>query len=324
MQKLIFPGFLLTILFSFSSQAQSTSLTDSIRNAALFPVIRTGNSSQLEKMLTDGASSNAVSEGYSALMAAALNGTAEEMKILMKHGADINYRNEDSVTALWLAIPDYNKCELLLNAGVNPQTPGKGGYMPIVKLATSPGMADLMNLFVSKGAILKKSAPDNYLMYNAALTNDTAMLGICIRAGLHVNDTTYFGDYPIFNALGNRSFKTFKMLVDNGADVNVQSITSLTRNTATPLMFAALSNDHQAFFYLLDHGADPNQKSVIGMTTLMYAMQAQEDDPEITKYLLDHGANPSDKLKDGTDALYYASKMGDTESVRLIKSQLKP
>ena len=315
---------LLAVTIENASHAQPpASTTDSIKNAALFSVIRSGNTIELEKMLTTGASSNAVLQGYSALMAAALNGSVEEMKILLNHGADLNYMNADSVTALWLAVPDYDKSSLLLSAGANPQTPAKGGYRPIVKLATTPGSAPLMRLFVAKGALLKESAPDGYLMYNAALTNDTTMLDICIRAGLNVNDTTYLKDYPIFSALSNKSFNTLKMLVQNGADVNVQDTSSILRNTATPLMFAASNNDHQAFFYLLDHGADPNIKSMLGMTTLMCAMQAESDDPEITKILFARGAKASDKMIDGSDALYFAVKMGNTESVRLIKSQLK-
>ncbi len=315
---------LLAVIIENASHAQPpASTTDSIKNAALFSVIRLGNTIELEKMLTTGASSNAVLQGYSALMAAALNGSVEEMKILLNHGADLNYMNADSVTALWLAVPDYDKSSLLLSAGANPQTPAKGGYRPIVKLATTPGSAPLMRLFVAKGALLKESAPDGYLMYNAALTNDTTMLDICIRAGLNVNDTTYLKDYPIFSALSNKSFNTLKMLVQNGADVNVQDTSSILRNTATPLMFAASNNDHQAFFYLLDHGADPNIKSMLGMTTLMCAMQAESDDPEITKILFARGAKASDKMIDGSDALYFAVKMGNTESVRLIKSQLK-
>jgi ankyrin repeat protein len=322
MFKRIFPALLLLTL-SQNDIAQPAPSSDSIKNAELFQIIRQGNVSALEKSLANGASPNAVLEGYSALMAAALNGTAEEMKILLFHGSDLDYMNADSVTALWLAIPDYDKTVLLLNAGANPQTPGKGGYMPIVKLSTSYGSAPLMKLFIEKGAICKKSAPDNYLLYNAALTDDTAMLGICIREGLHVNDTTYSGDYPILNLLVGKCFNTLQMIVENGADVNVAATAGLIHNTYTPLMMAALSNDHRSFFYLLNHGADPNRKSSKGMTTLMYAMQAEEDDPEITRALLDRGANPADKMADGTDALYFAEKMGNTESVKLIKDKMK-
>jgi ankyrin repeat protein len=319
----ILSGLILSGLFTGSSCAQAPSQSDSIKNIALFQIIRTGNTKELEKSLANGANSNGMLEGYSALMAAALNGSAEEMKILMAHGAHINFMNEDSVTALWLAVPDYDKTVLLLDAGADPQIRGKGGYTPIVKLATTYGSAPLMKIFIERGLDLKKAAPDNYLLYNAALSDDTAMLGICIRGGLNVNGTTMSGNYPIIGLLTNKSFNTLRMLVANGANVNAEDDEGLIKNTCTPLMLAALSNDRQSFFFLLDHGADANRKSSKGMTTLMYAMQAETDDPEITKALLDRGANPSDKMADGTDALYYAEKMGNTESVKLIRSRLK-
>ena len=171
--------------------------------------------------------------------------------------------------------------------------------------------------------ILRQSAPDNYLLYNAVITDDTAMVALCIRGGLHVNDTTFTGDYPILNSLVDKCFNSLQMLVENGANVNVLATAGLIHNTYTPLMLAALSNDHQAFYYLLNHGADPNLRSSKGMTTLMYAMQAETDDPEITRTLLDLGANPAEKMDDGTDALYFAEKMGNTESVKLIKNKLR-
>ena len=147
-----------------------------------------------------------------------------------------------------------------------------------------------MKLFIDKGAVLKKSAPNNFLIYNAAMTNDTAMLGICIRAGLSLNDTMCINDRPLMASIYGKNFQTLKMLVDHGADVNLDGTFMVIKNNYTPLMLA---------------------------------MQAEEDDPEITRALLKYGVNPAEKMSDGTDALYYAEKRGNTESVMLIKNQLK-
>jgi ankyrin repeat protein len=322
MFRQLFSGLFLVVLCIHNGIAQPDSASDSIKNLKLFQVIRTGDTTALNRSLADGASANGVMEGYSALMAAALSGSIAEMNILIAHGADINFVNADSVTALWLAVPDFQKTVLLLNAGANPQISGKGGYTPIVKLALTPESAPLMKLFIEKGAILKKSAPNNSLMYNAALTNDTAMLGICIRAGLSLNDTTSFNDRPLIACLYSKRYNNLKMLVEAGADVNLDGTMMVIKNNYTPLMLAALSGDRQSVIFLLNHGANPNKKSPLGMTALMFAMQSDEDDPEITRLLLDHGVDPSEKMPDGSDALYFAEKRGNTESVILIKSQL--
>jgi ankyrin repeat protein len=255
-------------------------------------------------------------------MASALNGSAEQMKILIEHGANVNHQNESGITALWLAVPDRNKTLLLLDhdADVSQQI---NGYGVLAKLAAIPGSIDLFHLLIGKGADLKKSAPKNFLLYYAASSGDTAIVGFLIRNGYNPNDSTDFGDYPINNALAFRNFATVKMLVENGANVNAHPMSLINFDPLigfTPLMNASLFNDKPSFFYLLEHGADPNLKTKNGFTALMLLQQSETiDDPEMTLALIDHGAIVSEKAKDGTDALFYARKKGNTRSLELLK-----
>ena len=191
------------------------------KTIALFNAIRSGSSAELQAQLTSGASANDSLNGYSALMAAALSGSVDQMKELIGHGANVNHQSSNGVTALWLAVPDREKTKLLLDKGADPNHIVQG-YGVLVKLAAMPGTIDLFHLLVDKGADLKKMAPDNFLLYNAASSGDTSILGFLIRSGLNVNDTVAFGDYPINNAEAFRSFPALKMLVDNGANVNVK------------------------------------------------------------------------------------------------------
>jgi ankyrin repeat protein len=294
-------------------------------STALLDAIRTGSTAELKRVIADGAQVNAIHGSYSALMAAALNGTAEQIKILLEKGADVNYADADSITALWLAIPDAEKTKLLLDHGANPALRCKEGYTVLVKLAFMPGTFDVFKMLVDKGADPKKSAPDNLLLYNAAASGDTAILGFLIRSGLSVNDTVVFGDYPINAAMAYRTFGTLKMLVDNGANVNAapKTIGTLTPLAGcTPLMFAGLNNVPQSFFYLLEHGADPNIKNNRGYTALMMLQQSEKDDPAMTAGLIEHGADISFKAPDGTDALFYALQKGNTKSVELLKKHI--
>ncbi|HSZ86020.1 MAG TPA: ankyrin repeat domain-containing protein [Puia sp.] len=306
-------------LFSQSSSA----LVTSAKTTALFQAIRSGSSDELNKQFSTGADANDSLEGYSALMAAALNGSTEQMKILIEHGANVNHQNTNGITALWLSVPDWDKTILLLNHGadVNHQIEG---YNVLSKLAAIPGSINLFHLLVEKSAEIKNSAPKNFLLYNAASSGDTAIVGFLIRSGLNVNDSTTFGDYPINNALTFRSFATLKMLVDNGANVNVHTMSVQTNFDAlvgfTPLINAALFGDKRSFFYLIEHGADPNLKTKNGFTALMLLQQSETiDDPEMTLALINHGAIVSEKAKDGTDALFYARKKGNTQSAELLK-----
>ncbi|MEJ0082520.1 MAG: ankyrin repeat domain-containing protein [Puia sp.] len=134
-------GFLL--LFAFQSicltvPAQKT-VTGSAKNGhlILFDAIRSGSSEELKNALADGANENDSLMGYSALMMAALEGTADQMTILINHGARVNDTTRNGITALWLALPDMEKITLLLDHGADIHHT-ISGYGILVKLATMP------------------------------------------------------------------------------------------------------------------------------------------------------------------------------------------
>jgi ankyrin repeat protein len=286
----------------------------------LFGAIRSGKAAALEQQLSTGTDANDSLDGYSALMAAALDGSADQMSLLIRNGANVNYENSRHITALWLAVPDKEKTALLLDHGADVNHLVEG-YSVLTKCASSPGSLDLIRMLIAKGADPRKSAPDNSLLYQAAGSGDTAILGLVIRLGFKVNDTTSFGDYPINFALAFRNFPTLKMLVDSGADVNARSIyiKSLPALVGiTPLMAAALYADRASLLYLLEHGADPNLKTRMGMTALMLLEQSETDYPEMTLALLDHGADPAVKAPDGSDARSFALRSGFSKSTALL------
>jgi ankyrin repeat protein len=293
-------------------------------NKALFEVIRSGSSDALEAMLSRGADANDTLDGYSALMLAALSGTRDQMNILISHGAKVDYADAGGLTALWFAVPDWDKAVLLLDHGANPQRPSAEKYTVLAKLASIPGTVRLCQLLIDRGADPKKSGPDNMLLYNAASSCDTAVLGLLLGYGLHVNDTISSGDYPINAALNYRCFASVKMLVDHGADVNVRPMSFQLdpTNGVTPLMLAAGNGDRPCINYLLDHGANPNLKSKNGYTALMYLQQSERDEPEMTLALIRHGASVSVKKPDGDDALVLAQKKGNTKSAEILKKYM--
>jgi ankyrin repeat protein len=313
-------SFLCCVLFILQIVAQQSSQTPK-SPGSLFDAIRSGSVLQLQHALDNGAGVNDSLNSYSALMAATLNGSVAQMKLLIDRGANVNYQSVDGTTALWLAVPDWNKTNLLLAHGADVNHKVQG-YGILVKLAAIPGSMNLFHLLISKGCKLKESASDNYLVYNAAMSGDTAILGFLLQNGFNASDSVSFGDYPINNAISYRSFPALKMLVDNGANVNVRQWIEQGLDVFkgfTPLMFAALEHDKPSFTYLIEHGADVNAKNKHGETPLMLLEQSETDDPEMTMALIKHGARVADKAIDGTDALYYAKEKGNTPSVAILE-----
>jgi ankyrin repeat protein len=287
----------------------------------LFNAIRSGSSDELNHALTNGANANDSLKGYSALMYATLDGTAEQMSILISHGANVNYQNSDSITALWLALPDMDKIAVLLNQGAEISHK-IDGYGILAKLTMMPGTTKIFQYLITRGADPTHSSADNLLLFNAAETGDTALLGAVLRLGFKVNDTTSFGEAPINAALQFRTAATLKMLVEHGANVNFQNLHEQNLPAAigfTPLMNAALANDKESFLFLLDHGADPNMRSKSGVTALILLEQSDTDDPEMTLALIKHGAMVDYKEPDGSDALYFAKQKGNTPTVALLQ-----
>ncbi|MEO5592319.1 MAG: ankyrin repeat domain-containing protein [Chitinophagaceae bacterium] len=317
-RQVLLPVFMM--LFYFADLTAQSAPSDSIRNLQLFQAIRSGEAAPLQAILQAGAHPNGTLNGYSPLMAAALNGTRDAMKILIEHGADVNYFNQDSISAIWLAVPDYDKTDLLINSGANVQQLSREHNNVLVKLAAVPGSAALMRRLIDKGCNVRGSGVANDIMYNAALSGDTAIVGLLIRKGVSVNDTSILGDYPVNAATNYRCFQTLKMLVDNGADVNVSPKHGILPLFAgiTPLMWAALSNDKPSFYYLLEHGADAKATSPRGYSTLMFLAMSEADDPDMTLALIKKGVSPAVKAFDETDALHYAMLKGNTKSVEIL------
>lgn len=305
--------------------AQSTTQPPTVQPApndtALFTAIRSGDLTALRQCLDAGSDANAILDGFSALMVATLAGTPGQMKLLLDRGANVHYVDADSITALWLAIPDPERTILLLDHGANPNWLSKQLYTPLVKLVNFPGTTPLFQTLVARGADPKRAARDNTLLYTATGTNDTTLVGMLLRLGFHPNDTVFSGDHPMSMALLYRCFNIVKLLVEHGADVNARTpqVFLPAFRGLTPLMMAALADDEASFFYLLDHGARVNEKSGIGYTTLMYVQSGEIDHPAMTNALLTRGATVSDKEPGGEDAITLASKKGNTQSLQLLR-----
>ena len=103
--------------------------------------------------------------------------------------------------------------------------------------------------------------------------------------------------------ISNIYLEIIKVLLDNGADINVKN-----NEGKTVLHLASSSGRHEVVKVLLDNkGADIDAKDNQGRTALMVA--SVWNDFEIVTSLVDKGAEINAKDKDGKTALMWAEEM---------------
>ena len=91
---------------------------------------------------------------------------------------------------------------------------------------------------------------------------------------------------PLLWASGRHNFKdgsTLRLLLDHGADINVQN-----RVGRTPLHRASFNGALEVVRLLLEHGADVEAKNIVGETALQEAADRGHDN--VVKLLREHGA----------------------------------
>jgi ankyrin repeat protein len=146
--------------------------------------------------------------------------------------------------------------------------------------------------------------------YRAIRANDLTRLSALIKSGADVNTRDVRDETPLMYAAWVGSANAMKLLLEAGAQVNLQS-----QAGATALIWSATEIDKVKL--LVDHGADVNLATKRGRTALLVAAMS-EPSADIVKLLIAHGANLKavDFLK--TTPLRAATLGNDTETIRLL------
>ncbi|MGY0560550.1 ankyrin repeat domain-containing protein [Luteimonas sp. A277] len=176
------------------------------------------------------------------LAAAAATGDAEQIRLLVREGADPRARGEKGVNLLQLAMLAQSKTglEALLEAGADPNAPGLGGSTAV---------------------------------HGAAIADDPEYLRI-ILAGGGDPDARHgeTGATPLAGASGPRTDTQFHMLLEAGADPDAAD-----RTGNTPLHKAAMINAGSHVLALLEAGANPQATNTQGATFQRYFFKTPAD-----------------------------------------------
>ena len=114
-------------------------------------------------------------------------------------------------------------------------------------------------------------------------------------------------------ALSNRYYDMARLLLDNGAYVNMNAIPNLE----TSLMLMAANGDETGVKLLLEFNADLNATNKSGQTALMRAAQSRKT--VVAKLLVEAGVDVFQTDYVGRDALMYAQEARARNIIRLLE-----
>ncbi len=290
------------------------------RLATLISTLRSGALADAEKMLAaDKTLVNARdANGSSALHHAAAFASLDAMKLLVANGADVRATNRRKSTPLHWAVRDEAKVRFLLDHGAQVDARQSDGRTPLY-LAASAGNANaVLRLLLDKGADPNQAtANGNTSLINASGRGDVEAMRLLIAGTVparkaDVNAASGTGATALMAAAGSRNPQAVALLIEAGAKV-----TARTKKDETALANAATSGDEQSVQLLLDHGADVNVRDDRGYSVLMFAAASEVQSPKIVKMLLAKGADVNVTGEYETPRTL-AAKRGDTEIARLL------
>ncbi|MCC6490947.1 MAG: ankyrin repeat domain-containing protein [Candidatus Hydrogenedentes bacterium] len=260
---------------------------------ALNSAVFTQNEAIVKKLLKHGVNVNERNEqfGYTPLLTAAEGGNASIVKLLIKAGADLESRDEMSQTPLWAAV--------------------SSGHTAIAKILLDAG-AD----------INVRSDEGQSLLANAAWMEEKGVLDLLLKRGADPNAASEQSPPALLWAVAQGSLAIAKQLLKAGADPNaaIQS----TRHTGmfeqyapgtTALMIAAAEGHGKLVDALLDAGADP--KAVNSRSQSAADFAAERGRAKILECLERAGATVDRSSKHMQDAiLLQAAEQGDVVNVK--------
>lgn len=240
----------------------------------------------------------------------------EYVKYLVDTGADVNARNKDGDSVLFLAV-NKNKRDvgdLLLSRNADIFASNTDNNSPL-RLALTRGGEVQEWLITSQTLNASDGSGNTPLHYACEWKLDDALLAL-IQKGADVNAVNANGESALFSAVKADSPSTINILVENGIVTDTRS--NLTRDHLgnTPLHYAVKWDSLQAAQSILSLGFDVNAQNLSGKTALSDCCRSNKRDMAIL--LITNGANVNAADVTGRTVLIDAIQSGSETMVSLL------
>ncbi|GAB6088670.1 hypothetical protein JCM12856_02630 [Spirochaeta dissipatitropha] len=256
----------------------------------------------------------------SSLHIAAMYNQPVAVKILLRHGADIEKQSAAGETPLSLGIANHSTeaVEILLQAKADPNSGVSNERSPL-GYSLREGLIKESILLLEHGA-----DPDLYSGWNwtnimlAARYTDARVMQLMLEAGADPNQHAEGLSPTLHLAIIQQDYEVLSMLIAAGADLESQD-----GDGETALAFAIRKDEREAARILLEAGANPDARLTIQRTPLGYSLLNSLNEQALL--LLDYGADPL--IDQGTDwsPIVLASGYANPEVVqRLLDAGCDP
>ena len=309
------------VLF-YANAGADINAEDQERNTPLSFALTSPNIDMLQTLVTKENVKTKDSAGNTPLHTAILHDAPfEYVQYLVDTGADVNGRNKDGDSVLYLA-PKRNAKkagELLLDKGADIFASNQQNYSPL-RLALEAGGETQDWLITSQTLNATDGSGNTPLHYAAEWKLDRAVASL-IQKGAKINAINANGETALFSATKADSPSTIILLADNGIATDARS--NLTRDHLgnTPLHTAGTWNALNAAQTLISFGMDVNAQNLSGKTALSDACRSAKKDMAIL--LIRSGADINATDATGRTVLMDAISSNNEEIGRDGKTSFK-
>ena len=152
----------------------------------------------------------------------------DEIKSLLKKGADINAKNKDGETAL-MKMAKWGELELvkyLVENGVNIDKKSPNGDTALIKAAWG-GSLDIVKFLVEKGVkVNDKSQGGETALMRAGEIGNFDIVKCLVENGADIDTKDMFGKTAIVFGVASKSKEVVRYLIEKGAEVDFENIKS--------------------------------------------------------------------------------------------------
>jgi ankyrin repeat protein len=208
-------------------------------NYELFTAVDSGESEICESLIKKGADVDARNSNYhTPLYNAAHQCNIDVVKVLLKNGASVNYKSQDTgETPLHAAAATSNFYDApktikeLLEHGANIDEKNVYGYTPL-KVAISANDIEAIKTLITWGAnVDEKDNNENSILHSTPALLNPEIVKILVENGANPNAKNNFGSTPLHSATSLLAVETVEILLKNKAEVNAED-----KAFRTPLM----------------------------------------------------------------------------------------